>query len=87
MLFRSLNGPYYGGPNFSAGWNKSKLAPGLYLKSSLRFDYGRYNELISGLEVGAIAEFYAKKIPQMIYNKERQAFYSLYVSLLFGRRK
>jgi hypothetical protein len=43
--------------------------------------------LISALEVGANAEFYTKKIPQMLYNKEKQLFFSVYVALLFGRRK
>ncbi|MBP6432547.1 MAG: hypothetical protein KA319_12340 [Ferruginibacter sp.] len=75
------------GPTFGKGWNKLKVTPGLYIKPSLRFDYGRYNEMISALEVGLIGEFYSKKIPQMVYQKQRQFFFSAYVALVFGRRK
>lgn len=82
-----LNGPYYGGPNFGTGWKKLKVSPGLYIKPALRFDYGKYNEMVSGLEVGLVAEFYSKKVPQMIYTENKQLFFSAYVAVLFGRRK
>lgn len=75
------------GPGFSRGWDKLKFTPGLYLKPGLRFDYGRYNDLLAAIEVGVIAEFYSKKIPQMIDSKERQFFFSAYFTLLFGKRK
>lgn len=85
LLFRS--GPFYGGPGLSKGWNHLKFTPGLYVKPGLRFDYGRYNDLVSAIEVGVAAEFYSKKIPQMIDNKEKQFFFSAYFTVLFGKRK
>jgi hypothetical protein len=85
LLF--INGPYYGGPNFSRGWKNLKITPGFYAKAALRFDYGRFNEIISALEVGLQAEAYTKKIAQMLSNKQRQTFFSAYVTLLFGKRK
>lgn len=85
LLFK--NGPYYGGPNLGKGWNHLKMTPGLYVKPGLRFDYGRYNDLLTALEVGITAEFYSKKIPQMFNNKEKQLFFSAYISLMFGKRK
>jgi hypothetical protein len=85
LLF--LNGPYYGGPNFGTGWDDLKVTPGIYLKPAFRFDYGRYNEIVSAVEVGLVAEFYSKKIPQMIFNKQQQFFFSAYVAVMFGQRK
>ena len=85
LLF--VNGPYYGGPNFGTGWSKLKVTPGAYVKPSFRFDYGRYNEVVSAIETGLCAEFYSKKIPQMIYTKQKQFFFSAYIAVLFGRRK
>lgn len=85
LLFK--NGPYYGGPGLGRGWNHLKFTPGLYIKPGLRFDYGRYNDLLAAIEVGVAAEFYSKKIPQMINNKERQMFLSAYFTVLFGKRK
>lgn len=82
-----LTGPYYGGPNFGTGWKDLKVTPGVYLKPSFRFDYGRYNEIVSAVEVGLIGEFYTKKISQMIFNKQQQFFFSAYVALMFGKRK
>ncbi|HMK03961.1 MAG TPA: hypothetical protein VK489_07220 [Ferruginibacter sp.] len=75
------------GPGLFRGWSQVKLTPGLYLKPSLRFDYGRYNEVLSAIEVGLSGEFYAKKIPQMISNKQKQFFFSAYFSVAFGKRK
>jgi len=75
------------GPNFGTGWKHLKVTPGIYVKPAVRFDYGKLNELVSALEVGVSAEFYAKKIPQMLYNKQKQFFFSAYVAILFGKRK
>jgi hypothetical protein len=82
-----INGPYYGGPNFGTGWKHLKVTPGIYIKPAVRFDYGKLNELVSAIEVGVNAEFYSKKIPQMLYNKQKQFFFSAYFALMFGRRK
>jgi hypothetical protein len=85
LLFAT--GPYYGGPNFGTGWNHLKVTPGVYVKPAVRFDYGKLNELVSAIEVGVSAEFYSKKIPQMLRNKEKQFFFSAYFALMFGKRK
>ena len=75
------------GPGLGTGWKHLKLTPGLYVKPGLRFDYGRYNDLVSAIEVGVAAEFYSKKIPQMFDNKQKQFFFSAYFTILFGKRK
>jgi len=75
------------GPGLFKGWSHLKMTPGLYAKTAVRFDYGRYNELVSAIEVGLEAEFYSKKIPQMLYNKEKQFFFSAFFALEFGKRK
>lgn len=82
-----LNGPIVGGPSISNGWNKLKIIPGFYLKPAVRFDYGKYNEMVSAVEIGATAEYYFKKIQQMINVKQHQFFLGAYVALIFGRRK
>ncbi|MEP6596687.1 MAG: hypothetical protein ABJA71_12110 [Ginsengibacter sp.] len=82
-----LNGPIYGGPTFSKGWSDITVTPGVYAKTSLRFDYGAYNEIISAIEVGLTGEFYSKKIPLLISNTQRQFFFSGFVAIIFGKRK
>lgn len=82
-----LNGPIIGGPSLGEGWKNLKLQPGFYAKAAARFDYGKYNELISGLEIGGTLEYYFQDVPQMIRVKRERFFLGAYVSLLFGRRK
>lgn len=82
-----LTGTIIGGPGLGKGWNQLTVTPGVYAKAALRFDYGTFNEIISALEVGVTAEYYAKKIPQMVYNPEKQFFFGGYVAIVFGKRK
>ena len=75
------------GPGFGKGWNKIKFTPGAYVKSSVRFDYGKFNEMINALEAGIVLEYYTKEIQQMAFQKDRKLFFSGYVALVFGKRK
>lgn len=79
--------PIYAGPSLNKGWSDVKLTPGVYAKAALRFDYGIFDEVITALEVGVSADYYTKKIPQMVFNEQKQFFYNAYFSLLFGKRK
>ncbi len=72
---------------FGKGWNEIKITPGAYAKAALRFDYGRFNEVVSAIEVGVTTEFYAKRIPQLVEIKQNNLFTNIYVSVVFGRRR
>ncbi|MEQ1553715.1 MAG: hypothetical protein ABL929_06035 [Ferruginibacter sp.] len=85
--FLLLTGTLVSGPNFGTGFNKLKVNPGAYAKAGVRFDYGKYNETLSALEVGLTGEFYSKKIPQVIFSKENNFFFTAYIALIFGKRK
>jgi hypothetical protein len=76
-----------GGGGFGKGWGELKIKPGGFLKTALRFDYGRFNELVSGIEIGISGEFYASKIPILFGQKDKQFFFQGYIAVLFGRRK
>ncbi|MEO6289992.1 MAG: hypothetical protein ABIO76_08735 [Ginsengibacter sp.] len=82
-----LDGPIYGGPTFGKGWSELTVTPGLYAKTSLRFDYGSYNEIVSAIEVGISGEYYTKKIPILLQTSQKQFFISGFVAILFGKRK
>ncbi len=87
-LFRSgMQSSSTSGPGLGTGWNGIKMTPGAYVKGAVRFDYGAYNEMVNAIEVGVCAEFYSKKIPQMLDNKQKQFFFSAYFSVMFGKRK
>jgi hypothetical protein len=84
-----LDNPGYilGSSGFSKGFGELKVTPGVYGKTALRFDYGRYNELVSAIEVGINMEFYFKKMPVMLMQKQKQLFFNAYAAIEFGRRK
>jgi hypothetical protein len=87
LFINANNDQSASGPNIGTGWNGLKVTPGIYVKPAVRFDYGRLNDMVSAIEVGLNAEFYTKKIPQMLYNKQQQFFFSAYFAIMFGKRK
>jgi hypothetical protein len=76
-----------GASGFTVGWKDVKIRPGAHAKAAMRFDYGRFNETVTAIEVGLNAEFYSSKVPQVAFNSEKQFFFNAYISLLLGRRK
>jgi hypothetical protein len=76
-----------GGGGFGKGWGEMKIKPGVFAKVAMRFDYGRFNESVSGLEIGMSLEAYGSKVPILLFQKEKQLFFQGYIALLFGRRK
>lgn len=76
-----------GASGFFVGWSDVKFNPGVHTKVAMRFDYGRFNETVTAIEVGLAAEFYAKKVSQLAYVEEKNFFFCGYISLLLGRRK
>ena len=80
-------GSIIGGGGFTKGWNNVKLKPGLYIKTALRFDFGRYNETVQALEIGMSLEAYSQKIPIMVYNDPKQLFFQGHIAFVFGSRK
>jgi hypothetical protein len=76
-----------GGTGLGKGWGEMQVKPGVYAKTALRFDYGRFNEVVSALEIGLNAEYYFSNIPIMIFSKEQKLFFNAYIAIAFGKRK
>jgi hypothetical protein len=69
------------------GFGEIEYVPGFHARAALRFDYGRYNEVLSALEVGLKAEYYTKKMPVVLLNEDKQLFFNAYAAIVFGKRK
>lgn len=82
-----LGNTIIGGGGLGKGWKEIKMKPGVFAKTALRFDYGRFNEMVSGIEIGISAEYYMSKIPILLKQNDKQLFIQTYISLIFGRRK
>jgi hypothetical protein len=76
-----------GSAGIGKGWGEIKMRPGLYAKGAIRFDYGRYNEIVSGIEIGISIDVYSEKIPMLLFAKQRQVFFQGHIAFLFGKRK
>jgi len=76
-----------GGTGLSKGWNEIKFNPGVYVKTGLRFDWARFNHVVSALEFGFSFDFYSKKVIQMVDVPGKSFFPTAYISLVFGKRK
>jgi hypothetical protein len=85
-LFLNI-GAIRGSSGLGKGWGEMDFKPGLYLKTALRFDYGRYNEVVSGVEIGVSVDVYSDKIPILLFAKDKQVFLQGHIAILFGRRK
>jgi hypothetical protein len=77
----------FAGTGISKGWNELKFNPGIKLEGGLRFDFGRHNELCSAAQLTVSAEYYAQKVQQLLFVKERNLFINVGVAFVFGRRK
>lgn len=80
------------GPLFS-GIGQTQLVPGLHLRGGLSFEYGRYRDAVTGLEVGFLVEGFSKRLLILSPNNSadaarlnRQFFPSVYLTLYFGHR-
>jgi len=76
-----------GATGFTKGFGQGDVVPGAFGRLALRFDYGRYNEFLSAVEIGINAEYYSKEMPIMIDNPAKKFFFNGYVAIEFGRRK
>jgi len=75
------------GSGFGKGLNEISVIPGINARAALRFDYGRFNRVLSAVEVGVNAEYYTKDIQIMVYEAPEKFYFSGYLAFVFGSRK
>lgn len=75
-----------GASGFGSGWDDLAIAPGLYGKGSLIFDWGPKDEVSKILEIGLAADVYFKKIDIVIDQPNSPLFLNLYMNIYFGKR-
>ena len=81
------------GPLFS-GIGQTQVVPGFHLRGGLSFEYGRYRDAVTGLEVGFLIETFTKRMlilsPDVVAGDvdplNRKFFPSVYLTLYFGHR-
>ncbi|WP_347160278.1 hypothetical protein [Pontibacter chitinilyticus] len=76
-----------GNANFLQGLGEAKLNVGAHVKAGLSFEYGRYKESITGIEVGFALEAYPKELVIIPQADNSKVYSSVYLNLYYGRRK
>ena len=80
------------GPLFS-GIGSTQVVPVFHLRGGLSFEYGRYRDAVTGLEVGFLLDAYTKRLvilsPSALADQDeinRKFLPSVYLTLYFGHR-
>jgi hypothetical protein len=76
-----------GNANVFTGIGDTDVNLGLHAKVGLSFEYGRYKESITGIEVGFLVEQYFKEMVMIPQTKNYSTFASVYLNIYYGRRK
>ena len=76
-----------GNAGFLSGFGQTNFNVGLHAKGGLSFEYGRYREDVTGVEVGFLLEAYPKEIVLVPKANNSSLFTSVYLILYYGRRK
>ena len=70
----------------SRGWDELLLEPGFYVKTALLVDWGAFDEVVKGFEVGLSMDTYFSRIPIMIFEENTPIFVNLYLHIYLGKR-
>jgi hypothetical protein len=79
----------YGRASGLNGLEELKLYPGAFAKFAFTFEYSNEKYGLKGMEVGAAADFYSRRIPIMAENfidKNKQLFFNFYLNLFIGSK-
>ncbi len=76
----------FGNSSFTRGLDELSYHAGAFTKLALNFDWSDYNDAIRAFEIGAVVDFYPKRLPIMALVENRKVFTSLYICLNIGSR-
>ena len=83
----------YGRASSLRGFDELKFQPGAFGKFSFTFEYSNERQRMQGIEAGAAADLFARRIPIMaIYDddsknpKNHQLFFTLYINFFIGTK-
>ncbi|WP_234986306.1 MULTISPECIES: hypothetical protein [Pontibacter] len=76
-----------GNANVLTGLGETNINLGVHAKAGLSFEYGRYRESITGVEVGFMVEKFFKDMVMIPQTENYSLFTSVYLNIYYGRRK
>jgi hypothetical protein len=77
-----------GASPFTKGLGEMSFIPGGNASVALHLDWGAFDELVKALEIGVMADVFAKKVPILVSDQNnRQIFVNFFVNLQLGKRR
>lgn len=76
-----------GNANVFTGLGETNINLGVHAKAGLSFEYGRYNESITGIEVGFMIERFFQDMIMIPQTENYRTFTSVYLNIYYGRRR
>lgn len=76
-----------GNANVFNGLGEANVNFGVHAKAGLSFEYGRYRESITGIEVGFMVEKFFNEMVMIPQTDNYSTFTSVYLNIYYGRRK
>jgi len=79
----------FGGAGYFRGFDEITIVPGIQANLGLFFSMGAFDKYVKALEVGLMADIFAKKLPIMIETEEvsnKPYFLNFYMKFIMGRR-
>lgn len=77
----------YGPGRLFQGLGESKIVAGINLKAALNFELGLFKSQVTGFEVGALVDVYAREIDMMVKAKNYSTYPTFFLTFYFGNRK
>lgn len=78
-----------GTPGYFKGFGDLSITPGIQAKGGLLFSLGAYDKMVKAVEIGAMVDIYAKKLPILVETEavsNKPYIFNLYLSLQLGKR-
>ncbi|NLJ82993.1 MAG: hypothetical protein GX330_07710 [Bacteroidales bacterium] len=76
----------YSGTSFFKGISKTKIHPGLYIKTGFSFDFSAEDAKIMALDFGVIVDSYFPPVNTMAFTKDKYFFIKGFIAFHLGRK-
>jgi hypothetical protein len=82
----------YGRASFFTGFNEIQFHPGVYLKAGVSFDFNLFDDRLTTLETGVVADYFPEEVPIMYTGsgsdglENHNLFVQLYLTVNFGKK-
>lgn len=76
-----------GRASYFKGFNQSQIYPGVFVKTSLNFEYSSNEAVVRAIETGVAIDYFFKQVPLMAFTHNQSWFLTAFISVNIGKRQ